>query len=901
MDIKDSYLHGTVGVVKSISVSADKLKYKLADITGTVKEVTLPVATTTANGLMSSNDKNKLDAFNSGSLKNNLVLKIESGITEGTDQYTYNGSETKALNIKSGPGIRFTNSTGSLLIYNSGVRSIATGTTNGTISVNTNGTSKDVAVKGLGSAAYTSSDSYVKWDGTSAAYYNITQKSNNSEGYVRAIFYDKDGNSVFGYGYNASNKQVYITNYTYSKDLYLGNGILTYGGRTVAFTDSNITGNAATADKLKSKVKLWGQDFDGSADVSGNMTGVGIINNILDLSTNSTTAKLNIQSVTASGGVDYSHLFVSSNNSSNAKERPLVLQNGYGNVGIGIANPSQKLEVNGTTKSTSFIGNLDGKYVNALTNYTKATSQSNISHNDSLNVALGKLEYKADTAYNLVKGAYDGDGTIENLTEILKVLEGIKDTDVLNNLMQKYRRLDQSQFYENEVISKFYINRAKEGGGGWSYCPWLVYKADKTSVLSYFGVYGAANSLTYTFIGANAYDSTGNLRIYPNGDVSATSFKTINGKSSQFVKGDGSLDSNAYLTSSGTIDYANKLKYNTQIKTQEDLDGFLESNTFKVASFNSITGSGFTGNDGMVLSIPWTSINYGAQIIIDDNKGGIVKIRQKENTTWSNWHTFVTSNNYTSYLPFLNSTTVHATNTSIIYAPSEGGSKGQLLSSNGSSKPVWQNAADHGIHWEGFTRRATANCTWGHLTTTNSYTPVFWLNYNDAALGFSTANNMLHMQIDGYFYQNEGRYKLTDVTETVTELGTEANQLTWKKNGVTNKITIPAANRLNSKVIKNEVTVTVNNTKWTDIYTFSSEVTGTYAIQIVRSDLVASGIMSFYNGVADSIGDEIPLHVYGNATWRPYLRTYNKKLQISSNDAVDTSRSKVTIKIAQIL
>ena len=157
------------------------------------------------------------------------------------------------------------------------------------------------------------------------------------------------------------------------------------------------------------------------------------------------------------------------------------------------------------------------------------------------------------------------------------------------------------------------------------------------------------------------------------------------------------------------------------------------------------------------------------------------------------------------------------------------------------------------------------------------------------------------MQIDGYFYQNEGRYKLTDVTETVTELGTEANQLTWKKNGVTNKITIPAANRLNSKVIKNEVTVTVNNTKWTDIYTFSSEVTGTYAIQIIRSDLVASGIMSFYNGVADSIGDEIPLHVYGNATWRPYLRTYNKKLQISSNDAVDTSRSKVTIKIAQIL
>ena len=44
--------------------------------------------------------------------------------------------------------------------YNSGVRSIATGSSNGTISVNTNGTAADVAVKGLGTAAYTASTAY---------------------------------------------------------------------------------------------------------------------------------------------------------------------------------------------------------------------------------------------------------------------------------------------------------------------------------------------------------------------------------------------------------------------------------------------------------------------------------------------------------------------------------------------------------------------------------------------------------------------------------------------------------------------------------------------------------------------------------------------------------------------
>ena len=45
-------------------------------------------------------------------------------------------------------------------ITNSGVRSISSGSANGTISVNTGGTSKDVAVKGLGTAAYTSKDNY---------------------------------------------------------------------------------------------------------------------------------------------------------------------------------------------------------------------------------------------------------------------------------------------------------------------------------------------------------------------------------------------------------------------------------------------------------------------------------------------------------------------------------------------------------------------------------------------------------------------------------------------------------------------------------------------------------------------------------------------------------------------
>lgn len=116
MDIKDSYLHGTVGVVKSISVDADKLKYELADVNGTIKEVQLPLATQSANGLLSKEDKNKLDNMIATSVANNLTLKINSGTDEDTSQYTYNGSASKILDIKQGTNVTLTADSGSLTI-----------------------------------------------------------------------------------------------------------------------------------------------------------------------------------------------------------------------------------------------------------------------------------------------------------------------------------------------------------------------------------------------------------------------------------------------------------------------------------------------------------------------------------------------------------------------------------------------------------------------------------------------------------------------------------------------------------------------------------------------------------------------------------------------------------------
>lgn len=98
---------------------------------------------------------------------------------------------------------------------------------------------------------------------------------------------------------------------------------------------ASLTGNASTATKLAKSVTLWGNSFDGSASISGNMTGIGSTNH----------ARLNI--VSTSSSIDYLHLYVSSNNPSYTTSRPLVLQNGYGNVGIGVVAPSEKLHVGG--------------------------------------------------------------------------------------------------------------------------------------------------------------------------------------------------------------------------------------------------------------------------------------------------------------------------------------------------------------------------------------------------------------------------------------------------------------------------------------------------------------------------------------------------------------------------
>ena len=64
--------------------------------------------------------------------------------------------------------------------------------------------------------------------------------------------------------------------------------------------------------------------------------------------------------------------------------------------------------------------------------------------------------------------------------------------------------------------------------------------------------------------------------------------------------------------------------------------------------------------------------------------------------------------------------------------------------------------ANHGVHWDGFSKRATSDAIWGTLKSSNGYSPLLWLDStNGGGVAFSDKSGQTFMQIDGFSF----RYK----------------------------------------------------------------------------------------------------------------------------------------------
>lgn len=175
---------------------------------------------------------------------------------------------------------------------------------------------------------------------------------------------------------------------------------------------------------------------------------------------------------------------------------------------------------------------------------------------------------------------------------------------------------------------------------GWRY----IDTEPSSTGLYAFGVYGNAGTVDYYFYGGN-YSSpllkinraTSSPRAELSGTIQASGFKTPSGTSSQFLKANGSVDSNTYIT-------------NTNLTSR--LDDYVTTET-------TINGK---------------EIGNGVNLVPSD-----LGIQQK--------NIKINGSSKTVYAP--NTETMGT-----IYAPTSAGNAGQVLKSNGSGVPVWANFSE---------------------------------------------------------------------------------------------------------------------------------------------------------------------------------------------------------------
>ena len=170
-------------------------------------------------------------------------------------------------------------------------------------------------------------------EGLLIASYNINRSN------IR-IYHDAEKKNIELYCYGGSNYSIIQANLLYSHDRNGGanTNITLYQADTKAPSWStyvnpvfaNLQNSSEAAKKLQTPRTLWGQSFDGTANVSGNMTGVGSINMSGDLKIGNGTSPnaIYFYGTTNDGLGEYNHTFIAERFWGGTESSELVLFKG---------------------------------------------------------------------------------------------------------------------------------------------------------------------------------------------------------------------------------------------------------------------------------------------------------------------------------------------------------------------------------------------------------------------------------------------------------------------------------------------------------------------------------------------------------------------------------------------
>lgn len=184
-------------------------------------------------------------------------------------------------------------------------------------------------------------------EGLLIASYNINRSN------IR-IYHDAEKKNIELYCYGGSNYSIIQANLLYSHDRNGGinTNITLYRADTKAPSWStyvnpgfvNLQNSSEMAKKLQTPRTLWGQSFDGSANVSGNMTGVGSINmsGNLEIGNGTSPNAILFYGTTGDSPGDYNHTFIAERLWGGTESSELVLFKGNdignGNEAVNVSN-----------------------------------------------------------------------------------------------------------------------------------------------------------------------------------------------------------------------------------------------------------------------------------------------------------------------------------------------------------------------------------------------------------------------------------------------------------------------------------------------------------------------------------------------------------------------------------